>query len=72
MTETVTSSQVCPGTVEVGSANGGPVTPNWPGSGGKTPKPSTTVVPFGVLPGTKPLPVTVIVWPLCHPGRRTR
>src|SRR6185312_17142867 len=46
-----TSSQVWPGTVEVGSANGGPVTPNWPGSGGNTPKPSSIPVPFGDLPG---------------------
>src|ERR1700735_2814001 len=39
VTVTVTSSQVCPGTVEVGSANGGPVTPNCPGSAGDTPTP---------------------------------
>src|SRR5579862_8520742 len=64
LTDAVTVSQVCPGTVEVGSANGGPVTPYWPGSGGNTPNPSSTVVPFGVLPGMKPRPVTVTVWPL--------
>lgn len=66
----VTVSQVCPGTVEFGSANG-PVaeTPNWPGSGRNTPNPSFTVVPFGVLPGMNPLPVIVIVCPSVTPGR---
>src|ERR1700722_11034478 len=51
VTDTEIVSQVWPGTVDVGSANGGPVTPNWPGSPGNTPKPSSTVVPLGVRPG---------------------
>jgi hypothetical protein len=60
----VMSSQVCPGTVEVGSANGGPVTPNWPGSGGNTPKPSSIAVPFGDRPGMKPvgIPPVNMAW----------
>src|SRR5580704_12188298 len=60
----VTSSQVWPGTVEVGSAYGPLVTPYCPGSGRYTPKPSRIVVPFGDLPGMKPVPVIVTVWPL--------
>src|SRR5258708_27347381 len=52
VTVTVPSSQACPGTVEAGSANGPLVpTPNCPGSGGNTPKPSSIVVPLGDLPG---------------------
>src|SRR3984885_10308391 len=59
----VTSSQVCPGTVEGGSGYGPLVPPYCPGSGRYTPKPSRIVVPFGDLPGMKPLPVIVTVWP---------
>src|SRR5580692_10138974 len=58
-----TVSQVWPGTVEVGSANGGPVSSYWPGNGGNEPYPSTMVVPFGVRPGMNPVPVTVTVCP---------
>src|SRR5271169_5406984 len=61
VTVTVTSSQVCPGTVEVGSAYGPLVTPYCPGSGGYTPKPSSITVPFGDLPGMNPFPVIVTV-----------
>src|SRR5437870_1406134 len=60
VTVTDTSSQACPGTVEAGSANGPAVpAPNCPGSGGKTPKPSAIVVPFGDRPGMNPCPVIV-------------
>src|SRR5581483_1833829 len=64
----VTASQVCPGTVEFGSANGPLVTSNCPGSGGNTPNPSSIVVPFGDLPGMYPFPVIVMELPLATTG----